>query len=155
MKRLSEYVVPGGIFLHQAHTQADQVIGLLADHLERRGVVRPSYAGAVKAREAIMPTGLPLAEGFAVAVPHTDPEHVLTSGIALAVLDGSAPFCSMDDPDTKLPVRVVFALALRSKDEQIEMLQAIGGLLQNPAKLKKLTTVNSIEEALALLDDVS
>lgn len=152
MVKLSQCLAPGGVFLRQSPVDANEVIGLLADHLASCGIVKPSYREAVRAREAIMPTGLPLDDDFAVAVPHTDPEHVLTSGMAVAVLDRPTPFGSMDDPETMLPVRVVFVLALRSKDEQIDMLTAIGGLLQDGARLKKLSVARSADEVAQLLD---
>ena len=153
--QLSTYLVPGAVTVGSTASTADEVIGLLADHLETAGVVHPSYRAAVIAREAEMPTGLPLEDGFAVAVPHTDPEHVKTSGIAMATLAEPVEFASMEDPETRLQVRVVFALALRSKDEQIAMLTAIGELLQDSARLRQLSAANSPEDAARLLDAVA
>lgn len=151
MSKLTDYLVPDGLFLNQSAANANEVIGLLADHLEKANVVRVTYGPAVMAREATMPTGLPLTDDMAVAVPHTDPEHVIGSGIAVAVLRGPVAFGSMDDPATTLPVRIVFALALRSKDEQIEMLRAVGSLLQDGERLHRLAAANTVEEAQALL----
>lgn len=151
MSKLTEYLVPDGLFLGQTAANANEVIGLLADHLEKTRTVRDSYGPAVLAREAIMPTGLPLNDSIAVAVPHTDPEHVLDSGIAVAILKRPVSFGSMDDPDKTLPVRIVFALALRSKDEQLEMLLAVGKLLQDAERLQKLAAANTVDEARALL----
>lgn len=150
--RVSSYLVPEGVILGQEAANANDVIGLLADHLRRARIVHPSYGSAAIAREATMPTGLPLGDGFAVAVPHTDPEHVITSGIALATLKSPVLFGSMDDPEAKIPVHIVFALALRSKDEQIDMLNAIGRLLQDGERLKRLSAANSAEEVASLLD---
>lgn len=152
---LSTYLVPGAVAFGSTASSSDEVIGLLADHLETAGVVHPSYRAAVIAREAQMPTGLPLEDGFAVAVPHTDPEHVKTSGIAMATLAEPVEFGSMDDPDKRLQVKVVFALALRSKDEQIAMLTAIGELLQDGTRLRQLSAANNPEDAARLLDAVA
>lgn len=98
-----------------------------------------------------MPTGLPMEDGLAVAVPHTDPQHVIRSGIAIATLAEPVAFASMDDPDNQLAVRVVFALALKSKDEQIGMLQSIGRLLQDGERIRKLMDASGPQEAMALL----
>lgn len=61
----------------------------------------------------------------------------------------------MDDPDKRLQVKVVFALALRSKDEQIAMLTAIGELLQDGTRLRQLSAANNPEDAARLLDAVA
>lgn len=151
----ASFIVPDGVMVNQSAANADEVIGLLADHLLKSEMVRDSYGQAVRDRERVLPTGLPVGEGFAVAVPHTDPEHVLTSGIAMATLREPVMFGSMEDPDTKLPVRIVFALALRSKDEQIEMLTAIGRLLQDSDKLEKMSQAQSSDEVAVLLGAVA
>ncbi len=150
-QNFASFIVPDGVMVNRSAADADEVIGILADHLLKSDAVRPSYADAVRARERMMPTGLPVGGDFAVAVPHTDPEHVLASGIAMATLSEPVMFGSMEDPDTELPVRIVFALALRSKDEQIEMLTAIGRLLQDGEKLSKLTMAANPAEVAALL----
>ena len=72
-------------------------------------------------REASMPTGLPLGGDLNIAVPHTDPEHVVTPSLALATLVRPVSFGSMDDPDEQIPVGVVMMLALADKNAQIDM----------------------------------
>ena len=149
---ISDYLVPDGVLLGCEAVDANEVIGLLADHLQKAAIVKPTYGAAVINREAIMPTGLPLGDGFAVAVPHTDPEHVISSGVAMATLSKPVMFGSMDDPEKKIPVSVVFELALRSKDEQIEMLTAIGQLLQDEGRLRRLSSASSTEEVASILN---
>ncbi|MDA4633637.1 PTS sugar transporter subunit IIA, partial [Escherichia coli] len=72
-------------------------------------------AAAVLAREAALPTGLPLGLDNNVAIPHTDPEHVLKPGLAMATLCRPVAFCNMEDPEEKLQVSVVFLMALNDK----------------------------------------
>lgn len=127
-----------------------EAIGLLAARLEASGRVRASYREAVIAREAVMPTGLPLG-AINVAIPHTDVEHVAKPGVALAVLRSPVSFASMDDPDERLDVRIVFALALTDKNAQIAMLQAIMELIQDEAVLARLAAARGPAEALAAI----
>lgn len=47
---LSTYLVPGAVAFGSTASSSDEVIGLLADHLETAGVVHPSYRAAVIAR---------------------------------------------------------------------------------------------------------
>lgn len=148
---LQRLIAPENIVLGHAATSAAEIISTLAARLQAGGFVRPSFAAAVQAREQSMPTGLPLADDFAVAVPHTDAEHVLRPAIALATLARPVLFGSMDDPDEPLPVHVVFLMALQDKDAQIDGLQAIGELLQDAPRARQLACATTAEDALALL----
>lgn len=140
------------IFTGLTLRSSSEVIGQLADHLLRRGKVHPSYRHAVEQRELEMPTGLPLEDGLAVAVPHTDPHHVIASGAAVATLREPVTFRSMDDPDKELPVRLVFMLALRNKEEQLEMLSAIGRLIQDNKTLQSLCEATESGQIYADID---
>lgn len=131
---------------------SEEVIRLLAGRLEKLGYVRPSFADAVLAREARMPTGLPMGRDSNVAVPHTDPEHVVKPGIALATLARPVNFANMEDPDEAVPVGLVFMLALNDKDRQIEMLQQIMLTIQNEDLSNRLLAAASPDEVLLLLN---
>lgn len=131
----------------EAETAAD-VIGLLAGRLLALGKVRPGYAAAVIERERTMPTGLPLG-AVNVAVPHTDPEHVIAGALAVATLTTPVRFGSMDDPDELIPVQVVVAMALTDKHAQLAMLQRIAGFIQNADALAALVAARDPDAALA------
>lgn len=131
---------------------SEEVIRLLAARLEKLGYVLPSFAEAVLAREARMPTGLPMGRDINVAVPHTDPEHVVKPGIALATLARPVAFANMEDPDEAVPVGLVFMLALNDKDKQIEMLQQIMLTIQNEDLSSRLLDAASPDELLQLLN---
>jgi len=141
---------PRAVCLGVEASNSEAVITLLAGKLVEIGKVRSSYAGAVVAREQSMPTGLPLGE-INVAVPHTDPEHVIAPAIALATLKTPVLFGSMDDPDERIPVRIVMALALTDKTAQIGMLQTVAGLIQAPATLQALLAAETVPAALDAL----
>lgn len=148
---LADHIEHEAIALNVEAATSEAVIRLLAERLERLGYVRPSFAEAVLAREAQMPTGLPMGRDMNVAVPHTDPEHVIQPGIAIATLARPVNFANMEDPDEKLPVGVVFMLALNDKDRQIEMLQQIMETIQNDELVDALLAARTKDEMLALL----
>jgi len=148
---LYRYFDPQALCLRISARTAEEVITQLAAKLEKIGAVKSSYRAAVVSREAEIPTGLPLAPDFAVAVPHTDREHVLRAGFALGTLTEPVPFRSMENPDEELPVRVVFALAITDKNEQIDMLQAVAELLQDPPTIRRIADATSASEILAAL----
>ena len=154
MTGLQEMLDPQAICLQVEGTDAADVIGLLAARLEALGRVKGSYRDAVTERERTMPTGLPLG-AINVAVPHTDPVHVISPGLALATLRTPVLFGSMDDPDEKIPVRVVVAMALTDKNAQIDMLQRIAGFIQNPAALAALVAAETLTAAQAALSQMA
>ncbi|TBW33287.1 PTS sugar transporter subunit IIA [Siculibacillus lacustris] len=146
------YLDPRAICPRVTASDSAEVITLLAERLRMIGSVKESYARAVIDREATMPTGLPLADDVAVAVPHTDPEHVVTPALAMATLATPVAFKSMEDPDRDLAVTVVFALALRDKNEQIEMLQTIAATLQDAPIMRRIAEAATVAEILAALE---
>jgi len=150
-RALMNFLDPQAIALGVEAQDNEAVIRLLAGKLEALGYVRPSYADAVVKRETTMPTGLPLGYALNVAIPHTDPEHVLKPGIALAVLHKAVDFANMEDPDEAVPVGYVFLLAINDKDKQIDMLQEIMDTIQSEAALASLSNARSIEDIGAVL----
>lgn len=146
---LLTHLDPAAVLLDlQAKSNGD-VIRALGERLRQLGHVRESYVGAVLAREAALPTGLPLGDDNNIAVPHTDPEHVIRPALALAVLKEPVVFSNMEDPEEKLPVRVVILMALNDKDRQIEMLQKIAETIQSPAALAALRSAKTFEDVCA------
>ncbi len=128
---LMAFLNPEAIELQSNAKSNVEIIRILAGKLERLGYVKPSYVDAVVARELSLPTGLPLRRKDNVAVPHTDPEHVIRTGIAFATLTSPIPFGNMEFPDEPLPVGFVFLLAIDDKNTQIETLQQIMTTIQN------------------------
>lgn len=135
---LASAINPEAIALGVTASTGEEVIRLLAGRLEKLGYVRSTYADAVVAREAKMPTGLPVGRDANVAVPHTDPQHVIKPGVALATLARPVAFANMEDPDEEVPVGLVFMLAINDKDRQIDMLQQIMEIVQSPEKIDAL-----------------
>lgn len=95
------------------------------------GFVKDSYIEAVSAREKIYPTGLQLA-GIAVAMPHTDPQHVIRPGVCIAQLAHPVTFRHMGDPDTTVEAEMLFMMAILNPDAQIELLQKVLSVFQQP-----------------------
>jgi PTS system galactitol-specific IIA component len=148
---LIDHIDPEALVLGIDAQSSEQAIRLLAGRLEALGYVKPSYADAVVKREATMPTGLPLGQAVNVAIPHTDPEHVIRPGVALGVLAAPVDFANMEEPDEAVAVGVVFLLAIDDKNKQIDMLQQIMEAIQDPDTLSGLATARTAEEIRSLL----
>jgi galactitol PTS system EIIA component len=111
---------------------SDGVVKALAQRLLATGHVRPSFEGAVIIREKRSPTGLPF-PGRAVAMPHAEPDHVVTPAIAVASLAKPVSFRQMGAPATRLEVSLVVMPALTDQEQAAGELSRLVGLLQDEA----------------------
>jgi PTS system galactitol-specific IIA component len=135
---LSKYLSESTISLNlEAETSTD-VICHLGQKLMDVGLVKDSFIEAALTREISFPTGLQLDGDINVAIPHTDVVHVITSGVAMAVLKSPVVFQNMENPSDQVVVSIVFLLALDQPHAQIEMLQEIAGVLQDQEILQRL-----------------
>jgi PTS system galactitol-specific IIA component len=144
--KLQEFIIPEAITLGMNAASAEEVIRHLSDKLLNAGYVRESFADAVLAREKTIPTGLPLNGLYNVAIPHTDIEHVLKPGIGMATLTEPVVFHNMVSPEETVDVQLVFILALDKPKSQIEMLQEIAGVLQNPEMVAGLINAHDPDQ---------
>ena len=116
---------------------AKEVIDLLAGRLHAQGLVTAEYGAQTWHREMLHPTGLPTTP-FCIAFPHADAEGVHKSALGLAVLQQAVKFQNMADPDQSLDVMLVFMLANRNPEEQIQTLRNLAMLFGQPEKLVEL-----------------
>ena len=92
-------------------------------------------------------TGLPTVnEKIGVAIPHTDIEHVHTAAISFTRLKEPVDFTVMVNENSKVPVTLVFMLALREAHAQIEMLQSIMAMIQDEKALTFLATEQNVNK---------
>ena len=99
---------------------AEEAIRKVGQRFYDEGFVKDTYIDAVVAREKNYATGLQLAD-IAVAMPHTDPQ-----------LKHPVEFEHMGDPDTKVQAEMLFMMAIKNPDEQVELLQKVLGVFQQP-----------------------
>ena len=116
---------------------AREVIELLAGSMQAQELVAADYGAQTWAREMIHPTGLPT-NPFCIAFPHADPEGVNKSALGVAVMRQPVIFQNMADPDEELDVMLVFMLANRDPEEQIQTLRNLAVLFGQPEKLVEL-----------------
>jgi PTS system galactitol-specific IIA component len=114
-----------------------EVLALLADQLYQGGYVRESYLQAVLDREHQFPTGLRTAE-VAVALPHTEKEHVLKPAVAVAILRHPVAFGEMGTEDQSVPAEIVFMLSILEPDEQVTWLSRLVSTFQLEGFLRLL-----------------
>jgi len=116
---------------------AREVIDLLAGKLQAQQLVSTDYGAQTWSRELNHPTGLPT-RPFCIAFPHADAEGVNRSALAVAMLRQPVVFQNMADPEEGLDVMLVFMLANRNPEEQIQTLRNLAMLFGQPEKLVEL-----------------
>jgi PTS system galactitol-specific IIA component len=152
--KISSFLKPQAIVVQLEAQSSEEVIRALGTRLLDLGYVKQNFVAATLEREANMPTGLPLGGDINAAIPHVDIEFVNHSALALATLQKPVIFYNMVDSDEAVPVQLVIMLALDQPKSQIEMLQQVSGILQQPELILKLMAARAPDEVLAILATV-
>ena len=133
---------------------AEEVITALCRLLEQEDMVKPTYLGAVLAREVEYPTGVPTAY-FDVAIPHAPSDHVLEAGFAIAKLQNPVTFGSMGgDEDEKVEAKLVFLLAVKDPQAQIQMLRALMRAFENEEAMNSLLAAEDAAAVCSVVHDL-
>jgi len=145
-ERILNILEPGAVRLHSEAKDKTEVLTELGNLLFQTGYVRESFVEAALQRESQLPTGLPLEGKYNAAIPHTECEHVIKAGLALATLAKPVIFQNMIQPEEGVPVQLVILMALDQPKSQVEMLQEIAGVLQNSLVIEKLMEARDFKD---------
>lgn len=128
----------------------EEVLSFMANTLLSKGYVKETYPNAILKREKEFSTGLP-GNGYGVAIPHTDPEHVNQSIMAVGLLKKPVKFKMMGNHDEQIDVELCFMLALKESHSHIQILQRLMNVIQDEKIMKKIKNVASQSELYELL----
>ncbi len=112
------------IYLDLEAKDREDLLSQLSDILYEKGYVKSSFKQAILDREKVFPTGLPTL-GVKVALPHTDPEHVLKPAILVSTLKKPIKFKEMGSGVNDIDVEMVFMLAVKDPAYQVKLLQKL------------------------------
>ncbi|GAF11323.1 PTS system, galactitol-specific IIA component [Bacillus sp. JCM 19046] len=141
------------ILLNVEASSKEDVLDQMGKNLVELGRVKESFIAAITAREDEYPTGLPTA-GVAVAIPHTDVEHVREKTISIATLKKPVSFGVMGgDSSEQVAVKVVFMLAMEEAHSQLTLLQQLMQLFQDETKLMTLAQATDKTEVMQLVSN--
>lgn len=127
---------------------AEDAIRQVGKRFYDQGFVKDTYVDACIAREKVYATGLQLEE-IAVAMPHTDSQHVNRPGVCIAQLAHPVTFEHMGDPDTKVEAEMLFMMAIKNPDEQVELLQKVLSVFQQPEVVAEFRAATTDDELFA------
>lgn len=152
---INELLNPEAVLLQIEAEDAADIIKRLGGMLNELGYVHDDFIEATLAREASMPTGLPLSGAVNAAIPHVDLNYVKKPAVALATLKRPVIFHNMVEVEAEVPVRLVIMLALDQPKSQIETLQQVAGILQKPEVVDRLMAASRVEEIVAILEGLA
>lgn len=139
-------------FFQMKASSKQELFTIMSDRLYSEGFVKESYLEGISTREEEYPTAISV-NGIGFAIPHTDSAHVNKSQICFASLQTPIEFFSMTDKSEKVPVKLVFMLAMSQPHEHAETLQNMISLFQNEEAANKLLSCTSVDEFTAILND--
>lgn len=141
------------ILLDQDVHSFDEVIQLIGAEFEKAQIVKPTYVDAVIAREKVFPTGL-AADGHNIAIPHTDPEHVLRPGMGVVVTKEPIEVSMMGSPDIKLQSNIFLPLAMEHPKKQLALLRQLMSVFKTKEDLDSIRMAKTPEEVLAVTSKI-
>jgi PTS system galactitol-specific IIA component len=149
--KILELLEPSAVKLGIKVKDSREVVTILGELLFEKGYVQNTFVAAALSRESELPTGLPLGGEYNAAIPHTDIEHVIKPGLAMATMTSPVTFQNMVDPEEAVPVNLVILMALEKAKTQVEMLQEIAGVLQNEDVINRLMEAQTYDDVQAAL----
>ena len=139
------------IFLDLPYQDLKSAIIFAGEQMTNLGLVEESFAESVLAREAILPTGLQLGD-YGVAIPHTDASHIKQSAVSVLVFKEAIVVNSMIDPSKSISTKLVFLLAVREPDGQIEVLKELMNLFKDVEVLRVIEQSKDANKVLTLIN---
>lgn len=133
------------IFVNVENSDKDQVLKTMSKRLWECGYVKETFYQALQDRERKYPTGIQ-GQYLSFAMPHTYPEHVLKSGICVAVCKHTIPFGSMEDRDSLLPCSIIFMLAITDPKQHLSLLKRLMEVTQNQELVRRLKSAETPED---------
>ena len=113
--------------------------------------VEEGYLDMLLERERKFPTGL-CTKPFAVALPHTEPDHVIKPCIAVAKLRRPVEFHEMVNDQNTVDVRFIFNLVLQKTEQQLELLQKIISIFSDKEAMEQLEKEQEPEKIAEILE---
>ena len=137
------------IRMHLCAGTRDEALRNMGMLLFEKGYVRESYTEALLKREEIYPTGLNL-QTISIAMPHTDPSHVLKPAIAIATMEKPVTFMHMGNTGVSVPAEISFVMAIQNPKEQIDQLRKVMKAFADPMIVRKFQLASDEQEIFTL-----
>ncbi|WNJ82133.1 PTS sugar transporter subunit IIA [Cedecea neteri] len=120
----------------------EQAITFAGNQLLERGYIQPEYIAACLTREKSYPTGLMMANGEGLAIPHADYQLVNTNSISIVRFAKPVAFGQMEDADLTVECGALFNLAFATSDQHMAILRRLFTLFQEVEFVSRCRTLD-------------
>lgn len=121
----------------------------------KKDAITPAFSQACIDREKQFPTGLKLADGTGIAIPHGDSNLVIKSSISFVRLIQPVNFGLMEDAKKQVECKFLFNLALAKGEQHLTMLRNLMRLFQSEEFIHDLANLPLAELAANLRDKLT
>lgn len=145
-----EYFLPQLTFLDKHYNNSTDFFSSIFLLLKEKGYVRDSFLEAIIAREQAYPTGLPTIP-VAIALPHTDPQHVICPFISVTRLSQPIAWHEMGNDDNTLYVHFIVLLGFVDHSSHLTALQKLMDCLADEEMVQALREIEDVDTFLCTL----
>lgn len=141
---------PELVFFDIDATTKEELFQQLGAKLDELGYIQDTWYDAILAREERFPTGLQSPE-MAIAIPHTDPEHLKKAYMAVVVPKKAIEFVHMGTEDDRVAAEFIVNLGVEHQENQVDALQKLMMMFVNSeavAELRRQTTGEGMVDAI-------
>ncbi len=117
----------------EAVNSSAEAIHLAGAKLLEKDYIQPQYIQACLDREVNFPTGLKMANGEGIVIPHADYQLVKTNSISVLRFAQPVSFGQMEDADLTVDCGILFNLAFATSDQHLAVLRRLFTLFQDSA----------------------
>lgn len=133
------------IDLNVTATSREEVLKYLVGLLVKHGFVNSAYTNMILEREVNYPTGLRFPK-IAIAIPHSDPNYIKKSAIAIGRCKNKPMFGMMEDPTQQIGVDIVVLIAVKNPESHLIVLSKLMEIFTFEENCEKLFSCDSKEE---------
>lgn len=121
----------------------EEVFETIAEELKSKALVEVTYLEGLRTREAAFPTGL-ITQHLNIALPHTDPEHIVKPFVFIAKLENEVLVKQMGD-NQEMKTKDLFFLGIKDGAGQAGLLAALMALFMNEDFVEAYKTAHTAE----------
>lgn len=136
-------------------TSDQDAISFAGSKLLEKGYIQPEYIQACLKREKDYPTGLLMANGQGIAIPHADYQLVNTNSISIARFASPIKFRQMEDSKLTVDCDVLFNLAFATSNQHISILRKLFTLFQDNEFVTSCRTLGKQETCAYIKEQLS
>lgn len=151
MSVLSDLAYKELININSQSRSVEEFFRITSKELLELGFVKETFFNAINEREKVFPTGLQL-EHIAVAIPHTDIEHIIKPFVYINKLNKyQLEFIQMGTDDVIIKPEYIFILGIKDPKGQVELLSTLIEFFNNKDFVTKLKNSKTESEVYNLL----